>query len=206
MSDFPNCRAVALMIGLGVSAVATLGWAAEPTPEVPADQQADSGPISQGPGLGRGRGRGPMGSFRPDMMTIHAMFDSRDKIQRSVKLLPDGAEAVTESDDKRVANLLQEHVPAMDARVVDNEPLPPMTFHPVFVNLIKNADKYSLNYETTEKGIKVTYKAEDPFVIMLVQEHAQLVSRFLKNGMSEIHKPYELPEVKPQESQGSESR
>jgi len=28
---------------------------------------------------------------------------------------------------------------------------------------------------------------------MLVQEHAKLVSRFVKNGMEEIHKPYNLP-------------
>lgn len=30
---------------------------------------------------------------------------------------------------------------------------------------------------------------------MLVQEHAKLVSRFIKNGRAEIHKPYTLPKV-----------
>jgi hypothetical protein len=29
--------------------------------------------------------------------------------------------------------------------------------------------------------------------VKLVQEHAKLVSRFIKNGMQEIHKPYTLP-------------
>ena len=82
-------------------------------------------------GPGRGFGRG--GGMRPDMTVIHTMFEHRDKIERTVKILPDGAEAVTESNDDQVASLLQEHVPAVEERVLENKPLPPMTFHPVFV-------------------------------------------------------------------------
>ncbi len=156
--------------------------------------------VSHGPGRGMGRGRGMMGrglgsGMRGDMTTIHAMFDNRDKIKRTVKDLPNGAEAITESDDAEIVALVRQHVPAMESRVVGNEPLPPMTFHPVFVELIKHADDYTLNYEETAKGIKATYQADDPFVVMLVQEHAKLVSRFIKNGMEEIHKPYTLPEI-----------
>ena len=123
------------------------------------------------------------------------MFADRDKITRTIKNLPDGAEAVTESDDEAIASLLKEHVPAMEDRVLGNKPLPPMTFHPIFVELIKHADDYTLTYAETEKGMKVTYQSDDPYVVMLVQEHAKLVSRFIKNGMEEIHTPYTLPEV-----------
>ena len=175
------------------------------------DQEADDGGHQHGPGHGPGAGRGMgrgfqggrgpgakagggMGGFRADMTTIHSMFDDRDKIRRTVKLLPDGAEALTESDDKDIVAFIQDHVPNMDSRVLGNEPLPPMTFHPVFVSLIKNADKYTLDYDETEKGVKVTYQSDDPYVVMLVQEHAKLVSRFIKNGHDEIHSEYELPE------------
>lgn len=153
--------------------------------------------FGRGPGFGRGRGRGQMAGMQGDMKTLHAMFADRSKIQRSVKMLPDGAEATTESDDRKIAALIQEHVPAMENRVIENEPLPPMTFHPIFVNLIKHSDDYTLTYEETDKGVKVTYQAQDPFIVMLVQEHAKLVSRFLKNGMEEIHKPYSFPEGAP---------
>jgi intracellular sulfur oxidation DsrE/DsrF family protein len=148
-----------------------------------------------GPMQGRGMGRGPgaMPGMREDMTTLHAMFADREKIKRTVTDLADGAEAVTESDDEAIAKLLKEHVPAMEDRVVGNKPLPPMTFHPIFVQLIKHADDYTLTYEETEKGIKVRYQSDDPYVVMLVQEHAKLVSRFIKNGMEEIHAPYELP-------------
>ena len=144
---------------------------------------------------GRGRGFGRGGGMRPDMTVIHSMFEHRDKIERTVKMLPDGAEAVTQSDDDTVASMLQEHVPAVKERVLENKPLPPMTFHPVFVELIKHADEYTLEHEATDRGVKVRYKADNPYAVMLVQEHAKLVSRFVKNGMSEIHADYELPKV-----------
>jgi hypothetical protein len=142
--------------------------------------------------------------MREDMTTLHAMFADRDRIKRTVKNLPDGAEAVTESDDEAIASLLQEHVPAMEGRVLENNPLPPMTFHPIFVELIKHADDYTLTYEETDQGMKVIYHSEEPYVVMLVQEHAKLVSRFIKNGMEEIHKPYTLPGLDEQSEKPSE--
>jgi cytochrome c peroxidase len=154
-----------------------------------------------GPGMGRGRGRmgrgpGGMGGNREDMVTLHALFDGRDKITRTIKNLPDGAETLTESDDDEIAGLIQEHVPAMDIRVNEDKPLPPMTFHPLFVAIIKHADKIAMKYESTDHGLKVTYTSKEPYVVLLIQEHAKLVSRFIKNGMEEIHKPYTIPKLK----------
>ena len=147
--------------------------------------------------MGRGMGRGPGMSqdMRQDMMTLHALFAARGKITRTVKMLPNGAETITESVDNRIAASLKEHVPAMESRVHDENPLPPMTFHPIFVELIKHADDYTLTYKETKNGITATYEADDPFVVMLVQEHAKIVSRFVKNGMIELHKPYRFPNV-----------
>lgn len=166
--------------------------------------EAGHGPMPGG-GMGRGfgamrggsasAGTGAMRGMQGDMTTLHAMFADREKIKRTIKNLPDGAEAITESDDEAIADMLKEHVPAMEDRVLGNNPLPPMTFHPIFVELIKHADDYTLTYEETDKGMKVRYQSDDPYVVMLVQEHAKLVSRFIKNGMEEIHTPYELPKT-----------
>lgn len=160
-----------------------------------AEERSSEKGNEHGPMQGRGMGRGPgaLPGMQGDMTTLHALFAYREKIRRTVNNLADGAEAVTESDDEAIAKMLKEHVPAMEDRVVNNKPLPPMTFHPIFVALIKHADEYTLTYEETEKGMKVQYQSDDPFVVMLVQEHAKLVSRFIKNGMKEIHAPYELP-------------
>ena len=171
---------------------------AKPEPQVVAapdthdfsEENHAHGPL---PGGGRGRGPGAMQGMRADMTTLHAMFADRDKIKRKITNLADGAEVITESDDETIADLLKEHVPAMEDRVLGNKPLPPMTFHPIFVELIKHAKDYTLTYEETDKGMKVKYQSDDPYVVMLVQEHAKLVSRFIKNGMEEIHTPYTLP-------------
>ncbi len=144
-------------------------------------------------GMGMGRGPGAMQGMRGDMMTLHAMFADRDKIKRTVTNFPDGAEAVTESDDPAIASMLKEHVPAMEDRVMNDNPLPPMTFHPIFIELIKHADDYTLTYEETDKGMKVKYQSDEPYVVMLVQEHAKLIGRFIKNGMEELHAPYQFP-------------
>jgi intracellular sulfur oxidation DsrE/DsrF family protein len=161
------------------------------TGEVEIEKEHDSQVHVAGKGMGHGMGRGP--GMQEDMATLHEMFGDRDKIKRTVTNLPDGAEAITESDDETIAKLLKEHVPAMEDRVRGDNPLPPMTFHPIFVELIKHAEDYTLSYEETEKGVKVRYQSNVPYVVMLVQEHAKLVSRFIKNGMEEIHAPYTLP-------------
>ncbi len=134
-----------------------------------------------------------MAGMREDMTTLHAMFAARDKITRTVTNLPNGVETLTESADDEIASLLQEHVPAMEGRVGRNDPLPPMTFHPLFIELIKHADDFTLTYDETDHGVKVKYTSDDPYVVLLIQEHAQLVSRLIKNGMEEIHKPYTIP-------------
>ena len=156
------------------------------------DKSAVEGRAHGGRGM-MGRGPGAMAGMRGDMTTIHAMFAARDKITRTVTNLPDGAETVTESADDAIASLIQEHVPAMEGRVNRNDPLPPMTFHPLFIQLIKHADDVTLTYEATDHGVKVKYTSDDPDVVLVIQEHAQLVSRFIKNGMEEIHKPYTIP-------------
>ena len=180
--------------------IANTALAATPEPQAIAAKAADNSNEENHdhgamPGGGMGRGPGAMRGMQGDMTTLHAMFADRDKIKRTITNLADGAEAVTESDDEAIANMLKEHVPAMEDRVLGNKPLPPMTFHPIFVELIKHADDYTLTYEETDKGMKVKYQSDDPYVVMLVQEHAKLVSRFIKNGMEEIHTPYTLPKA-----------
>lgn len=166
------------------------------TAKGPESKEHAHGGFGMGRGPGRsGRGPGGMGGNREDMTAIHQMFDARDRITRTVKELPDGAEAITESDDPKIARLIQTHVPAMETRIHEDNPLPPMTFHPVFMALRKHADDYTFEHEDTDLGVKVTYAAEAPYVVMLVREHAKLVSRFVKNGMEEIHKPYKLPDL-----------
>jgi len=40
--------------------------------------------------------------------------------------------------------------------------------------------------ENTEKGITVTETSDDPKVVDLVRRHAEVVNRFIANGMHEM--------------------
>ena len=45
----------------------------------------------------------------------------------------------------------------------------------------------------TGKGIKVVETSDDPYVVKLIQAHAQGVSEFVKEGMPAMHREHPLP-------------
>ncbi|MBX7106161.1 MAG: hypothetical protein K1X57_18925 [Gemmataceae bacterium] len=70
----------------------------------------------------------------------------------------------------------------------------PLTHQPIFAEMIKHAKKITFNTEKTGKGIKVTETSDDPYVAKLLQSHAEMVDKFIKNGMEQMMKDYPLPE------------
>jgi len=139
------------------------------------------GGMCGGPGMG---GMGPGGGHGGDMMGIHALFAHRDQIQRTVTQIPGGVRTTTESDDPAVVAQLREHVQAMYARLKEGRPI--NARDPLFAALFENADKIHVKTENTEKGITVTETSDDPKVVDLVRRHAEVVNRFIANGMHEM--------------------
>lgn len=129
-----------------------------------------------------------------DMMGIRALFAAKDKITRKVTVLKNGVETVTESDDDKVAEQIRQHVATMYKRIEDGKPIMPMNHQPIFAEMIKHAKKITLKTEKTDKGIKVTETSDDPYVAKLLQSHAELVDKFIKNGMEQMMKEHPLPE------------
>jgi hypothetical protein len=147
---------------------------------------ADAAPACQGPGMDHHRGHGS--GHGADMMGIHFLFAHRDAIRRSVTEIPGGVRTVTESDDPTVAAQLQEHVEAMYARLQESRPI--HARDPLFAALFRNADKIDVRIEKTAKGLRVTETSADPDVVKLVRKHADVVSRFIANGMPEMMKSH----------------
>ena len=146
-----------------------------------------------------GRGRGGPGfrggrqdaTFEADRKGFHFLLDHREKIQRDVKNLKDGIETTTESEDPKVAKMIQEHVAAMYRRVKQGRPI--RMRDPLFRELFRNADKVEMKTKNTKKGIYVVATSRDPYAVQLLQEHAKVVSLFIKNGYSEARKNHEVP-------------
>lgn len=150
-------------------------------------------------GPGRGRGKGGPGfhggrqdpTFEVDHKVIHFLLENGHKIRRQVKNLNNGIETLTESDDPRIAAKIQEHVAAMYDRLEDDRPI--HMRDPLFRELFRHTDKIEMKSEETKKGIRVVETSKDAYVVKLLQEHAKVVSLFIKNGRAEAHKNHAVP-------------
>jgi hypothetical protein len=141
---------------------------------------------------GRG-GRGMMGdgAHAADMQVFHQLFDHRTEITRQVVKREDGIETVTESTNPEVTRLLQTHVASMLARVKEERPI--HRRDPLFAELFKYANRIEATHEVTAGGVRVVETSKDPYVVKLLQAHADAVSAFIANGMSEMMKNHPLP-------------
>jgi hypothetical protein len=151
--------------------------------------------ITVTPALGQGGrgGRGMMGdaAHAADMQLFHQLFEHRTEITRQVAARDDGIETVTGSKNPEVTRLLQTHVAAMLARVKEGRPIHQRD--PLFAELFKYADRIEARHELTAGGVRVVETSKDAYVVKLLQAHAEVVSAFLANGMSEMMKNHPVP-------------
>ena len=126
-----------------------------------------------------------------DMRVFHQLFEHRTEITRQVIAREDGIETVTESTNPEVTRLLQTHVEAMLARVKEGRPI--HLRDPLFAELFKHADRIEARHELTTGGVRVVETSKDAYVVKLLRAHAEVVSAFLANGMSEMKKNHPVP-------------
>jgi hypothetical protein len=151
--------------------------------------------ISVAPVFGQGGhgGRGMMGdgAHAADMQVFHQLFEHRTEISRQVIAREDGIETVTESKNPEVTRLLQTHVASMLARVKEGRPI--HLRDRLFVELFKYADRIEARHELTTGGVRVIETSKDAYVVRLLHAHAEVVSAFIANGMSEMMKNHPVP-------------
>jgi hypothetical protein len=168
------------LVGVGLAFAGVLGVAAAVFAH-----GAGGSPRGGGAMCGRGMGMGPGGGHAGgDMMAIHALFANRDQIHRTVTQIPGGVRTTTESDDPAVVAQLRQHVQAMYARLKEGRPI--NARDPLFAALFQHADKITFRTEDTAKGITVTETSDDPEVVGLIRRHAEVVNKFIANGMHEM--------------------
>ncbi len=126
-----------------------------------------------------------------DKSVFHDLLENHASIKRTVTEIPGGVEAVTESDDPKVAALLQDHIASMKARIEGGYRV--RQWDPLYVAMFDHADKLRVDFEKTEKGIKVIETSDDPHVVQLIREHAKVVSGFAQHGFAESEKAHPAP-------------
>lgn len=126
-----------------------------------------------------------------DTRTIHRLFADSKAIRRSVKVLPNGFEALTESRDPAVAARIQEHVAAMKVRMAKGQPI--RAWDPLFAALFEYAGKIDLKITTTRAGVRVRETSADPYVVELLHRHAKAVSGFVAGGIDAMQGRHPIP-------------
>jgi hypothetical protein len=141
----------------------------------------------------KGQGPGMTGdaAHATDMQLFHQLLDRRAEITRQVMLRADGIETVTESANPEITRLLQTHVTSMLARVEDGRPIHQRD--PLFAELFRYANSIDARHEPTARGVRVVETSKDPYVVKLLQAHAEVVSKFLANGRPEMMKNHPVP-------------
>ena len=144
-------------------------------------------------GRGGQGGRGASGpSQKADQNLIHTLLSSRHQIRRQIKLLPNGIETLTETDNPQLRTILVQHVQSMKKRVEEVRPI--RRRDPLFAALFRNAKKVSMMKVTpTQNGVHVIETSNDAFTVKLIQAHAKVVSLFIKNGQQEVRKNHPVP-------------
>ena len=139
--------------------------------------------------MGKGPGADP--SFAADRDLFHELLQHRAAIRREVKQTDKGVETLTESDQPEVVTAIHKHVACMEKRVKDKKPI--HLRDPLFAEVFRHADQINFVYEKTAKGMRVTETSDDPYVVKLIQMHAEVVSLFVKNGFEEVQRNHALP-------------
>jgi hypothetical protein len=64
---------------------------------------------------------------------------------------------------------------------------------PLFAEIFEHTDKIQMVIEKTDKGVRVKETAKDAHVVRLIQAHAEVVSKFIKNGHAEMRTDHPIP-------------
>lgn len=160
---------------------------------VAATAMAAMGVARAGQGGPQGRGHMMMGDGGPmaDMQLIHQLLDNGAKVRRSVVVRADGVETLTESDDPAIAKTIQVHVASMYERLKDDRPIHQRD--PLFQAIFEHASQITFASESTPHGIKVVETSTDPYVVTLIQAHAEVLEQFIKHGHAEAMKNHDVP-------------
>jgi hypothetical protein len=135
--------------------------------------------------------RGPDPAAAEDRALFHDLIENRAAIRRSVTEIDDGVETLTESDDPAVREKIVRHVHAMKARIDEGRPI--HRRDPLFAALFEHADDIRMDVTETPRGARVREVSSDPYVTKLIRAHADVVSRFLSEGWSEMRRDHPVP-------------
>ena len=154
-------------------------------------QGQDAGRGGQHRGMAQGRG-GMRGGHRELMTNIHGLIDNHGSITREIEKLDDGVVTVTRTSDPELVETLQTHVAQMYELLESGGSI--RHWDALFAEIFEHADQIAMETELLDDGIRVRETSSDPYVVKLIQAHAEKVNEFVARGMEAMHEPTAVPE------------
>lgn len=131
------------------------------------------------------------GTVAYDRDVFQTLLGNHERIRREVRLVDDGVETVTESDDPSVAILIKDHVRAMKSRIEERRRI--RQWDPMFRAVFDHAPAIEMTFEETPAGVRVREVSPDPAVARLIQAHARVVDGFVARGGAESREAHPVP-------------
>ncbi len=140
---------------------------------------------AQGPGRGPGKGGGGHGGFQE---AIHELFANHGKITRTVEMTDTGYKSRTVSEDPDIAKTLQKHVKEMRERLGAGMMI--RRWDPAFAELVEHYKDIKHEFKEVEGGVEMIAKGKTPEAVKVAQNHAKIVSGFVKKGPDQMHETH----------------
>jgi len=118
---------------------------------------------------------------------LATLFRNFQKIDRTVKNLPNGIQTLTYTKDEELRAVVVSHVTGILQRVEEGRDPKVMIQSPTLDILFERRDRIKTEIETTDDGIMVTQTSDDPGVVKALQTHAAEVSAMVDRGMDTVH-------------------
>jgi hypothetical protein len=141
--------------------------------------------LAQGPG-GKGGMRGPLPAEQREL--IHDLAQNHQKLLRKVELVAKGYTATTTSDDKKLAEKLKKHFRYMEKRLDSGAMV--RRWDPAYAEMTEYYDQLEVKAEELPNGLRVTVTGTTPEAVQVARNHASIVTKFVKEGASEVEKKH----------------
>lgn len=164
-----------------------------------AGQGRGGGGGANGNGNGhRGRNNGGGGFFgrSNSMTTIQNLIDHRNEIEHSIDYDyhgPDGVGLRTTitSSNSQVSSWIQERVKQMIDCIENNQE--PRSWDPLFAKTFERKDELNITATNIDDGVVADLLGLTDCGKSLAKAHADLVTKFIENGRSELQKEHPAP-------------
>ena len=130
--------------------------------------------------------RGPLPEEQRKM--IHELAENHKKLTRKVEMTKNGYVATTTTDDKALAAKLKKHFGYMKKRLDSGAMV--RRWDPAYAEMTEYCDQLEVKVEELPKGLKVTITGQNAEAAKVAQNHAKIVTKFVKKGTEELHEKH----------------